>query len=137
MARKMDPVIHFEMPATDARRAAKFYDRVFGWKTASLGPEAGDFVLAFTTESDEATRMPKVRGAINGGFYKKSSGTDGVRLTILVDDVREAMKKIEEAGGKIIGEPFELPDVGLFVSFTDSEGNVATINQDFQVKRLK
>lgn len=64
-----------------------------------------------------------MRGAINGGFYTRESPADAVRLTILVDDIRAAMKKIAEAGGKVQGEPFELPGVGLFVSFTDSEGN--------------
>ena len=137
MARKMDPVIHFELPSTDSGRAAKFYAEAFGWKSAELGPEAGGFVLAFTTETDEKSRIPKVRGAINGGFYKREKPADAVRLTILVDDIRVAMKKVAEAGGKVLGEPFELPGVGLFVSFTDSEGNLATINQDFVIKRLK
>jgi hypothetical protein len=29
-----------------------------------------------------------------------------------------------------------MPGVGLFTSFRDTEGNVATINQDFAIKRL-
>ena len=136
MNNKIDPVIHFEMPAADTERVRKFYESAFGWQTTPLGPEAGDFVLAFTIETDEKTRMPKKRGAINGGFYKKTKPDEHIRLTILVDDIREAMKKIEAAGGKVLGEPFELPGVGLFVSFMDTEGNLATINQDFTVKRL-
>jgi hypothetical protein len=136
MSNKMDPVIHFEMPVQDTERVRKFYESAFGWQTTPLGPEAGDFVLAFTIETDEKTRLPKKRGAINGGFYKKTAPDENIRLTILVDDIREAMNKIEAAGGKVLGEPFELPGVGLFVTFIDTEGNVATINQDFTVKRL-
>jgi uncharacterized protein len=136
MNNKMDPVIHFEMPAEDTERVRTFYESAFGWQTTSLGPEAGDFVLAFTIETDEATRMPQKRGAINGGFYKKTEPNQTVKLTILVDDIREAMKKVEAAGGRVLGEPFELPGVGLFVSFVDTEGNVATVNQDFTIKRL-
>ena len=132
----MDPVIHFEMPAKDTERVRKFYESAFGWQTTPLGPEMGDFVLAFTIETDEKTRMPKKRGAINGGFYKKTEPDQNIKLTILVDDIREAMKKIEAAGGKVLGEPFELPGVGLFATFIDTEGNVATINQDFTIKRL-
>jgi uncharacterized protein len=132
----MNPVIHFEMPAEDSERVRKFYESAFGWETTPLGPEAGNFVLAFTIETDEKTRMPKKRGAINGGFYKKTKPDEHVRLTILVDDIWEAMKKVEAAGGKVLGEPFELPGVGLFATFIDTEGNLATINQDFTIKRL-
>jgi hypothetical protein len=136
MSNKMDPVIHFEMPAKDTKRVRKFYENAFGWQTTLLSPEGGDFVLAFTIETDEKTRMPKKRGAINGGFYKKETPDQHVKLTILVDDIREAMKKIEAAGGKVLGEPFELPGVGLFCDIIDTEGNLVTINQDFTIKRL-
>jgi predicted enzyme related to lactoylglutathione lyase len=136
MSKKMDPVIHFEMPAEDSERVRKFYESAFGWQTTPLGPETDDFVLAFTIETDEKTRMPKKRGAINGGFYRRTKPDEQIKLTILVDDVREAMTKVEAAGGKVLGEPFELPGVGLFVSFIDTEGNLGTINQDFTIKRL-
>src|SRR6185503_16776964 len=132
---KMDPVIHFEMPAEDRERVRKFYESAFGWQTTPLGPEAGNFVLAFTTEVDE-NRVPKSIGAINGGFYERTKPDEHIKLTILVDDIREAMKKVEAAGGKVLGEPFELLGVGLFVSFIDTEGNIVTINQDFTLKRL-
>ena len=136
MSNKMDPVIHFEMPANDTERVRKFYENAFGWQTTPLNLEMGDFVLAFTIETDEKTRMPQERGAINGGFYKKTEPDQQVKFTILVDDIREAIRKIEAAGGKVLGEPFELPSVGLFASFVDTEGNVVSINQDFVIKRL-
>ena len=136
MSNKMDPVIHFEMPAENTERVRRFYETAFGWQTIPLGPEAGDFVLAFTIETDEKTRMPKKRGAINGGFYKKTRPEEQVRLTILVDDIQEAIKKIEAAGGKVLGEPVEMPGVGLFCDILDAEGNLVAINQDFTVKRL-
>lgn len=28
---KMNPVVHFEMPAKDKKRVADFYSKVFGW----------------------------------------------------------------------------------------------------------
>ena len=74
---KMDPVIHFEMPAEDTERARTFYETAFGWRTTPLGAEAGDFVLAFTTESDEKTRIPKTRGAINGGLFQRTEPAQG------------------------------------------------------------
>ncbi len=59
-----------------------------------------------------------------------------------MDDIREAMKKVEAAGGKGLGggqnpgEPYELPGVGIFATFIDTEGNLATLYQDFTIKRL-
>jgi uncharacterized protein len=136
MKTKMSPVIHFEMPARDSRRVSEFYQNVFGWQTTSLGKEAEDFVMAFTMESDEKTRIPRRPGAINGGFYKRTKEDEKIRLTILVDDIREAMEEVRKNGGTVLGEPTEMPGVGLFVSFTDTEGNVCTLNQDYTVKTL-
>jgi predicted enzyme related to lactoylglutathione lyase len=44
-------------------------------------------------------------------------------VVIDVDDFKDAMKKVAKAGGKILGEPMEIPGIGQYVSFTDSEGN--------------
>lgn len=133
--KRMYPVIHFEMPAKDNERAGKFYEDVFGWHITHMGPEMGGFSLAFTTETDPVVRMPKHAGAINGGFYKRMTDDDTTKLTILVDDIEEMIKKVKEAGGKFLpgfqgGEVTEIPGVGKFASFIDTEGNVVTINQD-------
>src|SRR5258707_4956875 len=68
---KMNPVVHFEMPAEDRTRMAKFYSKAFGWQTQMLGPEMGDYVVVTTTESDDGG--PKHPGAINGGFFLKEN----------------------------------------------------------------
>jgi len=34
---KMNPVVHFEMPAKDKSRIRKFYETAFGWQTEHLG----------------------------------------------------------------------------------------------------
>ncbi len=39
------------------------------------------------------------------------------------------MKKVAAAGGKIIGEPMEIPGIGTYVSFYDTEGNRASMLQ--------
>ena len=126
----MDPVVHFEMPAEDKKRMADFYTNVFGWKTQMLGPEMGDYVIATTTESDETGR-PKNPGAINGGFFPKCEGNPAQypSVVIAVEDIKEHMKKVEKAGGKVLGEPWDIPDVGLYVSFFDTEGNRVSMLQ--------
>ncbi|MGA8265647.1 MAG: hypothetical protein WB779_14485 [Ignavibacteriaceae bacterium] len=48
---------------------------------------------------------PKEAGMINGGFYQKTKEAIDQHPSpvISVDDIRESMKKVEEAGGKVIG----------------------------------
>jgi predicted enzyme related to lactoylglutathione lyase len=128
---KMNPVVHFELPAEDRERMAEFYTNVFGWKTQMLGPEMGNYVVATTTESDEKTGRPKNPGAINGGFFTKSDDKPAQypSVVIAVEDIKEHMKKVEEAGGEVLGEPWDIPSAGLYVSFIDTEGNRVSMLQ--------
>ena len=108
---------------------ADFYTKAFGWKTQMLGEEMGNYVTVSTTETDENGR-PKTPGAINGGFYPKQDGSpQHPSVVIAVDDIRGSMKKISTAGGKVLGEPTEIPGIGFYVSFTDTEGNRVSILQ--------
>lgn len=129
----MDPIVHFELPSEDKKRMVDFYTKAFGWKTQQLGPEMGDYVLVTTTEVDEKTGFPKQPGSINGGFFQKSE-TSGknARITVAVDDINESIKKVKEAGGKVDAEPVMIPNVGMYVTFTDTEGNQLSIMQPVQ-----
>lgn len=132
---RMYPVIHFEMPAKDIARVQTFYENVFGWQVTPLGPEMGDFTLAVTIDTDETTRMPKKRGAINGGFYPRTKADQQTKITILVDDIQQVMKKAKAAGAKFQpgaqgGEVDDMPGIGLFATLVDTEGNVVTLYQD-------
>jgi uncharacterized protein len=127
---KMNPVVHFEMPAGDKARMIKFYSTVFGWQAQQLGPEMGEYVVVTTAESDETGR-PKMNGAINGGFYQKTEDpiSNHPSVVIAVDDINDAIKKIKNAGGKVLNEPMDIPGVGSFSSFIDTEGNRLSILQ--------
>jgi predicted enzyme related to lactoylglutathione lyase len=125
----MNPVVHFEMPADDRNRMAKFYSKVFGWKAELHGPEMGEYVTVATTESDD--NGPKKPGAINGGFYprKKDWPAQYPSIVISVDDIKASMNQVNAAGGKTLGDPMEIPGVGTYVSFTDTEGNRVSLLQ--------
>ena len=124
----MNPVVHFEMPADDRQRMADFYIRAFGWQTQMLGEEMGNYVIANTGENDEHGR-PKMPGTINGGFYPRKADWPAQypSIVIAVDDIQQSMKKVTQAGGTILGEPMEIPGVGQYVSFYDTEGNRASL----------
>ena len=126
----MNPVVHFEMPSQDKNRMAEFYAKTFGWKTKMLGADMDDYVLVTTTETDK-NGSPKKLGTINGGFYKKSADKPAQypSVVVAVDDIKDAMKKITKAGGKVLGEPVEIPGHGLYVSFFDTEGNRVSMMQ--------
>ena len=131
---KMNPVVHFEMPAENRKRMAEFYSKTFGWQTQQLGPEMGEYIVVSTTESGDDGR-PKRTGAINGGFYQKTDdlNTQHPSLVIAVDDVNESIKKIKSGGGKVLGEPMDIPGVGKYISFIDTEGNRLSILQPLQM----
>lgn len=130
----MNPVVHFEMPAGDRKRMSEFYEKTFGWKTNQLGPEMGNYVVVHTGETDEKTGMIKKPGMINGGFYDKTEDpvSNRVSVVIAVDDIKAHIKKVEQAGGKVLSEPMEIPGVGLYATFLDTEGNRASMMQPFQ-----
>lgn len=122
---KMDPVVHFEMPAEDKKRMSAFYTKVFGWKTTMLGPDMSEYVVVETTETDKKTMRPKNPGAINGGFYQKPDDPWGQypSIVISVEDIGKSMEKVMAAGGKVHGKPDMIPGVGQYVSIVDTEGN--------------
>jgi len=125
----MNSVVHFEMPYDNRKRVAKFYESAFGWQTQMLGENMGNYVLATTTETDE--NGPKNPGAINGGFFPKKPDWPAQypAVVIAVGDIKESVKKVTDAGGKVLGEPMEIPGVGQYVSFTDTEGNRVSMLQ--------
>jgi uncharacterized protein len=125
-----NPVVHFEMPYKDAARVSKFYSDVFGWQMADTGPEMGGYVTAETAETDE-NRMVKTPGTINGGFYSLSMAAASPQpsVVISVSDLNKAIEDVKKAGGELLGEPTEIPGIGMWVSFRDSEGNRVSILQ--------
>lgn len=134
---KMDPVVHFEMPAEDQKRMGEFYAKVFGWKTQMMGEDMGNYMVVTTTESDE--KGPKKPGAINGGFYKKTKEMGSIHpsIVIAVENIKEHIKKIEHAGGKILGEPMDIPGVGMYTNFIDTEGNRVGVLQPSPMMQKK
>jgi len=130
----MNPVVHFEMPAKDTKRMIDFYGKAFGWTANQLGAGMGNYVVVMTSETG-ADGFPSKPGRINGGFFPKSKDNQYPSVVIAVDDIREAMKKVEDAGGKVIGggyaagEPDDIPGVGLYISFSDTEGNRVSLLQ--------
>jgi predicted enzyme related to lactoylglutathione lyase len=118
----MDKVVHFELPVDDLDRAKSFYASVFGWGVQTI--EDMDYTIAMTTAVDEKSQMPTEPGAINGGLMRRSADTPAPVVTIQVDAIDDALRRIEAAGGSSVQPRTAIPGMGAFAYFKDSEGNV-------------
>lgn len=125
----MDPVVHFELPAEDRERMVAFYAAAFGWQAEPLGPEMGNYTVVTTTETEGG--RPTTPGTINGGFFLKTSdaASQTPSVVIGVQDINASLRAVEQAGGTVAGPPQEIPGVGLYGSFHDSEGNRLSLLQ--------
>jgi predicted enzyme related to lactoylglutathione lyase len=118
----MDKVVHFEIPAEDVARAKEFYRTIFEWDLQDYDMEGGSYTIIQTTPIDER-QLPKEPGAINGGMMRRTPTTPSPVINIQVDSIDEALKKVEAGGGSTVTPRTEIPNMGAFAYFKDSEGN--------------
>jgi predicted enzyme related to lactoylglutathione lyase len=120
----MDKVVHFEIPVDDLDRAKGFYSTVFGWGLQTMGEEMENYTIAMTTPIDEKTQTPTEPGGINGALMRRKDHTPVPVLTISVDSIDTSAKQIEAEGGTVVTPRTEIPGMGAFGYFKDTEGNV-------------
>ena len=118
-------VCHFAIHASDVERAKQFYESVFGWGFEEWGPP--DFYLIKTGNE----QSPGILGALQKRSEPLGTGCNGYECSISVVNVKETESSIVEHGGRILVKLIEIPTVGLFVKFADTEGNVACAIQYF------
>jgi predicted enzyme related to lactoylglutathione lyase len=110
----------FEIPATDLKRAKKFYQAVFGLKKME-DMDLGNAVMAFfpwTAGNGKAT------GALVKSKQHKPSKTSGPLIYLNADpDLKKALAKVEKAGGKVLMPKTQVGEFGFMALFIDSEGN--------------
>ena len=120
----MNKLRHFDIHALDVERAKNFYERIFDWKFGSY-PGADEFYQVRASDGE-------VIGAVQGRKYNvHSKDILGFECSIAVDDVDETVRKVEEAGGKMLTNKTAIPGVGWIAKFVDTEGNLfAAIRYD-------
>ncbi len=116
-----DSVVHFEIPVDKMDRAQKFYKETFGWAINSM-PEM-EYTLVGTTTAD-ANGRPTEPGAINGGMLERQDPVKHPTVTINVQSIDDAEKRIQRNGGKMIRKKMPVGDMGFAAYFQDTEGNV-------------
>lgn len=132
-------VVHFEVPATNLKRALDFYTEAFGWKMQKQGEEYGGYVVAMTGPEGLPKKPDEI--GINGGIYEvDKKDVNAYRCVIGVDDIEKAVKEVKTAGGKVyddnktpdgkeLGEIMDIPGVGKWAKCEDTEGNLFSILQ--------
>jgi hypothetical protein len=110
-------VTWFEIPVTDLVRAQKFYESLLGiaMKRADMGQVKQ---LLFPRINDGAG----IPGSLVMGAGYKPSLT-GAIIFFTVDNIEASLKKVTEAGGKIVMPKLDIGKLGSIAHFEDSEGN--------------
>ncbi len=116
----MGRLVHFEIPADDPEKVAKFYENVFEWKFSKW---AGPVDYWLVTTGDDGTP------GINGGLVKRSPGMDRVVNTVDVASVDDSLAKIVASGGKVHAPKMGIPGVGWLAYCADPDGNIFGIMQ--------
>ena len=115
-------IVHFEIPADDPDKLAKFYTDLFGWQIQKMAMGDQDYYVTMTTDSDEQG-MPKQPGAINGGMYKRQAPGQTPVNYVNVEDVDQYVGKAKGLGATVTIEKMPVPGMGWFAQLNDPQGN--------------
>jgi predicted enzyme related to lactoylglutathione lyase len=97
---------YIEMNVADIARSKAFYGAAFGWTFKDYGPDYCEFA----------------DGRLTGGFTTHGKPSPGGPLIILyADDLPDAQRRVEAAGGRISTPPFDFPG-GRRFHFLDPDG---------------
>ncbi len=115
----MPKVVHFEIPAENPERAVEFYKKVFDWKIEKWQGAVPYWIVTAGEDKEPG---------INGAIHEKGNFNTVVNI-ISVWSVDEFLKKIVDAGGKIIMPKGDVPGGGYVAYAVDTEGNAFGIFQ--------
>lgn len=114
---QQNPVTWFEIPVSDIKRAATFYERVLGVsldRNEMGGSEMAWFPMAQGASGAAGT-------LIQGEGYTPSH--DGSLVYISVGDIEGTLKKVAANGGKTLVPKMSIGEHGYIAHFEDCEGN--------------
>lgn len=111
-----DYVSWFEIPAVNFQQAVDFYNHIYGFDMEKNFD--GNYAMAFFPANNG------IGGAIVAGPGSTPSDTGPLIYLNAGDDLDPILKKVEEAGGRIVMTKTLInEESGYFAIFIDSEGN--------------
>ena len=112
-----DALTWFEIPATDLRRATRFYETVLG-RTLKAETMGGSAMSMFPYQE------PGVGGCVIARNGHAPSETGTVIYLDANPKLDDALTRVAEAGGRVVLAKTALPgDMGYFAHVIDTEGN--------------
>jgi predicted enzyme related to lactoylglutathione lyase len=110
-------ICYVEIPAADIESSARFYERVFGWRTRQRG--------------DGQTAFDDTTGEVSGAWVtgRPMSGEPGLLVYIMVESVAETVDTISAHGGEIV-QPIGADAPEITARFRDPAGNVVGLYQE-------
>jgi hypothetical protein len=110
-----NPFVHIEFNTTDPQRAKSFYGSLFDWTLEDTDMGGG---MVYT--------IIKVGEGTGGGLMKHPMpGAPSIWIPyILVSDVAASTAKAKSAGGTVIKDVSEVPNMGSFSIIQDPTGGV-------------
>jgi predicted enzyme related to lactoylglutathione lyase len=110
-------ICYIEMPASDVRRSAEFYEKVFGWRIR----QRGDGSIAF----DDGV------GEVSGTWVtgRPPATSPGLLIYIMVDSVAATIDRLVAHGGELV-QPIGADAPEITARFRDPAGNVLGLYQE-------
>ncbi len=123
-------VVHFEIPADDPERAAKFYRELFGWdinRWEGAASGVSEYWMVKTVPTDAAGQP--TRPGVNGGLMRRMMPGQTPVNYVAVASVDESVGRAERLGAKVVVPKMPVPGMGWFAQLKDTEGNIFAVWQ--------
>ncbi|OYQ36888.1 glyoxalase [Flavobacterium cyanobacteriorum] len=118
-----NPVIYFEIPVTDIKRAKQFYAAVFGFTFEDEVIDGN--TMALFPFSKQKTG---ISGALaKGDIYKPT--TKGILVYFATQDIDATLNAALQNGAKVLYPKTSNGDLGYVAEFQDTEGNRIALHQ--------
>jgi len=108
-------IVWHSLLTTDVERATTFYTGLFGWGIEVFMPGEMDYPMIASG------------GTQHGGFGPLDPATGAPphwTAFVAVDDLDAALRRVRDAGGRVLGEVMDVPTVGRMAPVADPEGAV-------------
>jgi uncharacterized protein len=101
-----------DLGTSDVAAAANFYSNLFGWEAQDLGPDAGHYTM-FTLRGKYVAAVGPLQNPQQPVAWSTYLATD---------DADATARKVKEAGGTVLMEPFDVFTSGRMGVFLDPTG---------------
>ena len=104
-------ITHIDIPVSDMRKAAAFYQSLFGWRIEEF-------------PGFEGYPMWRAPNQISGGgLAPRDEGFTQPRSYVEVDSIDDVLAKVEANGGTVTMPKTSIDPTSWFAAFTDPDGN--------------